>query len=84
MQRADYEHCSYGWGIDWMFVAHAYAIGAMAVMDPSVRVMHRIGQGYSAEDAAEQMALFLEQMTREERIAYKSMADHLKARTTAP
>lgn len=83
MQSADYSQCKFGWGIDWMFLAYAYSIGARAVLDPSVRVLHRVGKGYSAGKAADEMAAFLEQLTSDERRAYQMITNKLKTATPA-
>lgn len=66
LRRAKYEGNLYGWGIDAMAVAHAYANSMIAVVDKSVRVNHPKSRGYPSEAALAQCKEFLKQLTLNE------------------
>jgi hypothetical protein len=53
----------YGWGIDQMAIAAAYATGHLAVVDLSQRVVHPAIRGYPTEEAHAQWQAFLKQLT---------------------
>ena len=54
--------------LDSMAIAFAYANNVLVLRDTSLLVQHPKGKGYGREDAAEQLASFLGQMTPQERI----------------
>jgi len=83
MRRAHYDGNHLGWGIDWLYNAHAYAIGAAAAVDPSIRVRHRPGAGYDTARASVEMQYFLTQMTDAEHAAYRKLVEHIRANPPA-
>jgi hypothetical protein len=77
MREIDYSKNVYGWGIDWFFVAASYAMGCRVVVDTSVRVMHKVGSGYSKHQAASEMMEFLQQMDKFEKIKYDELSQFI-------
>ena len=88
LREARLDENLYGWGIDQMAVAAAYAGGQMAAIDLSARVVHPPGCGYPSDDAHGQWRDFLRQLSPPEREwhevlwAFVTAGVALKARRT--
>lgn len=63
LRRAHLDDNLYGWGIDQMAVAAAYAGGWTAVIDLSQRVVHPASRGYPTDVAHAQWQAFLLQLS---------------------
>lgn len=61
MRQVNYADNILGWGIDWLFVTHAFSTGKLAVVDISVLAKHRISRGYDNISAEKLMLNFLNQ-----------------------
>jgi hypothetical protein len=78
MRSVSYADNLYGWGIDWMLVAHAYATAQLVVVDRSAIVKHPFqARGYSDEAAQAQMEQFLLQLHLNEFIQYTLLRAHV-------
>lgn len=80
MQMADYSRTCYGWGIDLMFVAHAYAKGQFAVVNRTVLVRHSRQRGYPSSQARAEMQLFLRQLSGTEQLQQRLLAGYVQRR----
>jgi hypothetical protein len=69
----------YGWGIDQMAVAAAYAGGHAAFVDLSQRVVHRHARGYPTDAAQSQWETFLRQLSPTEQAWHDSLWDFVAA-----
>ncbi|MGB8365264.1 MAG: hypothetical protein ACLQUZ_19100 [Rhizomicrobium sp.] len=81
LRRAKFEGNVYGWGIDTMAVAYAYANGMLAVVDKSVRVNHPKSRGYPSEAALAQCNEFLKQLTLNESIQNRLLWSFISAQS---
>ncbi|WP_297803179.1 hypothetical protein [Arenimonas sp. GDDSR-1] len=77
MRSIDYRKNLYGWGIDWVFMAFAYANKQFAVVDPRVRVRHPESHGYSQHNALAMMQDFLKQLGPSEYVQYALLSSHI-------
>lgn len=78
MATLDYRDNLYGWGIDTLAVANAYANGLLAVVDRSVFVKHPRLRGYPKADALQQYRDFLRQLTAGELVQYRLAISQIK------
>ena len=77
LRMANYERNIYGWGIDTLAVAHAYATNKIAVVDNSISVKHPRSRGYPVDVAQAQSQEFLRQLTPSEFIQNKLLWSHV-------
>jgi hypothetical protein len=85
MRTVSYADNLYGWGIDWMLVAHAYSRGRLVVIDRSAIVKHPFQtRGYSEEAAQAQMDRFLQQLHLNEFIQYTLLKGHVSRPVREP
>ncbi len=80
LKNLSYDDNKYGWGILWAAVSYAYSNGLIAVLDDSVKVSHPESRGYDSEVAYQQMILFLQQLSFDERVYFKRLQSHVNAR----
>ena len=80
MRRAAYEENIYGLGIELMFVAAAYSLNMVAVIDHSVSVDHPEDTGYNSDIAQSQCVVFLKQLTIQEYAHYQLFEGYKRAR----
>lgn len=80
MKTLRYDGNVYGWGIDWVFCAHAHATGRHVVGDPACVVRHPLGSGYDQTEARRQQGALLRRMTVAEAVQYRLLASFVRAR----
>lgn len=81
MRQVAYGSNLFGWGIDLMFCAAAYAMDTWVVIDDSVEVFHPQNiTGYDAKDAASSMQGFLQQLSMKERIQCELLVGFVSAK----
>ena len=80
MKMVHYESNLYGWGINGMFVASAFVMKLLVVVDQKCAVRHREGRGYNAKSAKLQKNQFLQQMTVEERFRHLNLRTYMAQR----
>jgi len=80
MRKLPYDRNVYGWGIDWVFCAHAHATGRQVVGDPGCVVRHPRGSGYDHAEARRQQAAFLGRMTVAERVQFRLLESFVRSR----
>jgi len=78
LQKYDFSHNKFGWGIDWAICAFVVTNNTLIVVDSSVHVMHPPGRGYETSAAREQMVIFCQQMTPQERVYLAMASSHVK------
>jgi len=66
LRRLDYHANNLGWGIDWAAIAFAKVNGLHVVRDTAVLVQHPEGRGYSYTEAAQNLKVFVGQLTPDE------------------
>ncbi len=76
LSEFDYSHNNLGWGIDWCAICFAYANALTVARNVSVGVDHPKARGYSSKEAQNEMDLFLDQQTSEEKVL-KSLFDEI-------
>lgn len=76
MREIDYTGSLYGWAIDHLMCAHAYASGYVVAIDQGVPVDHPQGSGYNWRDAIAEISHFLRQMNLSELAIYRMMSGH--------
>lgn len=79
LKQTNYEGNNYGWGIDAMAIACAYASGMIAVVDRSLPVRHPRSRGYPTQAALAQCAEFYKQFQLAEVIQDKLLRSFIEA-----
>ena len=59
MRQVNYSKNTYGHGIDFIFIAHTYSSGMLAIVDTSLPIKHASKRGYDSTDATNNMSEFL-------------------------
>jgi hypothetical protein len=78
LKQADLSYNTYGWGIDQLATAFAYANNMMAVVDTAIKVQHPKSRGYPEDEAGLQWQQFMsKEMTAQEKILHKLLFAHL-------
>lgn len=83
MRKADYSENVYGWGIDWLFNAHAFSTNRLVVVDSSISVKHPKERGYETRDARSQKEAFLKQFSPTEMAQLRMSQSHMNIRRQA-
>ena len=78
LQQYDFSRNKFGWGIDWAICAFAVTNNMLVVVDSSVRATHPPGRGYEASEARDQMVVFCQQMTPQEKVYFVMASSHVK------
>jgi hypothetical protein len=78
LKKYDYRQNKFGWGIDWAICAFVFTHNLLAVVDRSSRVTHPTSRGYDSTEAHSHMALFIRQMTAQEKVYYVMASSHVK------
>ena len=81
--RANLQRNIYGWGIDQMAVAFAYANGMIAVVDESFFVRHPKSRGYPSDVAGVQWREFLDQLTMHEQIQHRLLFSYFREKNNS-
>lgn len=78
LQKYDFSHNKFGWGIDWAICAYVITNNMLVAVDGSVRVTHPPGRGYDSAEARDQMVVFCQQMTPQEKVYFAMASSHVK------
>lgn len=78
LKKYDYSQNKFGWGIDWAISAFVVTHNLVALVDSSVRVTHPAGRGYDGAEARDQMSVFSQQMSPQEKVYFAMASSHVR------
>ena len=66
-----------GWGIDWAAISFCYCTGHLVLRDTRHHIRHQPGTGYMSAEAEQQMKVFLEDLTVQEKVMHRMLSQSI-------